>query len=128
MGKYANYWLITIAVGLAINVLLFLLVDNTSWPVYSLLNLVFFGGLSWLTFWVVGRALLKQSSDQVVLFVLASLLVDMAAGIAFIFTAVKGFAVEAFPFFVPFGLYYIVFSLLKVVSLLQLSGQIGSSS
>lgn len=127
IGRYANNWLFAFVVGLTLNVILFIWAGESDWPVFFLLNLVFFGSLSLLTFWWVAHALIKQASDKVVLYVLASLLVDMAGGIGFIFGAVKGFGVDAIAFFVPFGIYYLGFSLLKVVSLLKLSGQIGAN-
>lgn len=124
IGRYANNWLFAFMLGLSINVLLFLFAGDSDWPIFFLVNLVFFGLLSLLTFWWVAKALVNQSGDKVVLFVLTSLLVDMAGGIGFIFGAVKGLSVDAFTFFIPFGIYYLGFSLLKVLSLLRLSQQI----
>ncbi len=120
--RYSANWLYAFILGLTANAILFVSLGHTAWPIYFLLNLVFFGLLSYVTFRWVAQAMVKDAGEKVVVLVLLSLLIDMAGGIGFIFLAVKGFSVEALSFFVPFAIYYIGFSILKVVGLLRVSG------
>jgi hypothetical protein len=125
MKAYYFKFMMAILAGVLMNVVIMTLFNNyEGLSSYFWINLVFFSCLTLLVFWGVIKILFKAPDRYFMAAVLGGFMVKIFGSLLFFLIIYFLMKPEVILFLIPFAIYYLVFTILETVFLVQISDEI----